>query len=107
MSKRKFIRADIQGFCQDAGLSIRKATELTDRIIDAMAAALVSGNAIELRGFGSLETKERKASARRNPRTGEAVIVPPRRYVRFTPGRELKTALRGANRPAPEGDRHE
>jgi nucleoid DNA-binding protein len=30
----------------------------------------------------------------RKPRTGEAVIVPPRRYVLFHPGSELKAALR-------------
>jgi len=43
MSKQKFTRADIQGFCQEAGLSVRKAMGLTDRIIAAMTAALAAG----------------------------------------------------------------
>jgi len=85
MSKRKFTMADIQGFCQDAGLSVRKVMGLTDRIIAAMTAALAAGKAIELRGLGSLYAKERKASTKRNPRTMAAVEVPARMVVFFKP----------------------
>ena len=48
---------------------------------------------IELRGFGSLELKERKAYKARNPKTGEPLIAPARRRVLFRPGQELKAAL--------------
>jgi nucleoid DNA-binding protein len=77
-----------------AGLDLRKARKLTDRIIGAMAAALAAGETVELRGLGSLDVREHAERRARKPRTGETVIVPPRRYVFFTPGRELKTALR-------------
>jgi len=94
MKTNKFTRSNIQEIIQaGADLDIRKTAELTGRIIKAMTAALISGDGIELRGFGSLETKERKATTKRNPQTGEAVIVPPRRRVVFRPGRELKAAL--------------
>jgi len=76
-------------------MDVRKANELTSRLIKAMTAALATGETIELRGFGSLKVKNCKATVRRNPQTGETVNVPPRRRVIFHPGQELKTALRG------------
>jgi nucleoid DNA-binding protein len=103
MNANKFIRSNIQKIVQSgANLDPRKANELTGRIIKAMAGALAAGEAIELRGFGSLEVKERKATAKRNPQTGDTVIVPPRRRVIFHPGQELKIALRGRPGAAPD-----
>jgi nucleoid DNA-binding protein len=100
MSKKKFTRQQIQAIIQSgANLETRKASGLTRQIIKAMAAALAEGETVELRGFGSLEVKERKATVKRNPQTGEAVDVPPRRRVLFRPGQELKAALR-RERPA-------
>ncbi|MDR1929854.1 MAG: HU family DNA-binding protein [Treponema sp.] len=91
----KFTRSRIQEIITGAGLDVRTASELTGRIITAMTAALAAGEAIELRGFGSLEVRERAGRRMRNPRTREPVDVPPRRRVLFRPGRELKAALRG------------
>ena len=78
------------------------AREATARIIEALACSLAAGEAIELRGLGSLEVRERKAHKAHNPKTREAVDVPPRRRIIFHPGRDLKTALRGASDTMPE-----
>jgi nucleoid DNA-binding protein len=72
---------------------ICQARELTGRIIGALAAALAAGEAVELRGLGSLEVRDRAGRRSCNPKTREPVDVPPRRYVLFHPGSELK-ALR-------------
>jgi nucleoid DNA-binding protein len=91
----KFTRKDIQRIIMSgAGLDMRQARELTGRIIGALAAALVAEETVELRGLGSLEVKERGERRRKKPGTGEAVTVPPRRYVLFHPESELKAALR-------------
>jgi nucleoid DNA-binding protein len=93
----KLTRKDIQKIVMSgAGLDLRGARKLTDRIIAAMAAALAAGETIELRSLGSLEVRERAGRRARKPRTGEEVIVPARRYVFFTSGRELKATLRGS-----------
>ena len=86
-----------------AGLEARQARKLTGRIIEALAAAIAAGEAIELRGFGAFEVRERKEYRARNPITGEAMIVPPRRRVLFRPGQELKAALRGKRHSGPLG----
>ena len=101
MNNNKFTRSQIQEIIiSGADLDVRKATELTGQIIKAMTAALAAGEMIELRGFGSLEARERKAYKARNPKTGETIIAPSRRRVLFRPGQELKAALR---EPAPGG----
>jgi DNA-binding protein HU-beta len=94
----KFTMSAIQEILRGFGLDSVKAREAIEKVFNAMSESLAAGEALECRGFGSLEVKERKAAARRNPRTGEAVFVSPSRCVVFHPGRELKAALRGATR---------
>jgi integration host factor subunit beta len=91
----KFTRSDIQEILRSAGLDSSQARKAAARIIEALADALAAGETIELRGLGTLEVRECKACMAHNPRTGEAVSVPPRRRVVFRSGRELKAALRG------------
>jgi len=90
----KFTRADITKILTDDGVERAKAAGVALAIIRAMADALTAGKVIELRGLGTLEVKERKATTKRNPQTGEVVIVPPRHRVIFHPGQELKAALK-------------
>ena len=100
--RAKFTRTNIQAALTAAGLDPSQARKAAARIIEALAAALAVGETIELRGLGTLEVRESKACMAHNPRTGEAVDVPPRRRVVFRPGRELKATLRGPPCTAPE-----
>ena len=93
MSKDKFTRTGIQAILTAADMNTDKARKTTAGIIEAMTAALITEKVIELRGFGSLELRERKAYKARNPKTGEPLIAPARRRVLFRPGQELKAAL--------------
>jgi len=91
--KAKFIRADIINILSAAGIEKCKARELTEKIIEAMAAALVAGKVIELRGIGTLETRERKPRTRQNPRTLKTVNIPSRKTIFFRPSAKLKEAI--------------
>ena len=60
----------------------RKDMELVVNVIfDSMRDALVSGERIEIRGFGSFSVKQRDAREGRNPKTGEIVKVEPKQTV--------------------------
>jgi nucleoid DNA-binding protein len=99
----KFTREHVTEILRSgADLDPRQARELTGRIIGALAAALAAGETVELRGPGSLEVRKHAGRRARNPKTGEPVDVPPRRYVLFHPGSELKKALRGVPGTVPE-----
>ena len=70
------------------------ASKMVDSIFKAMRENLISGNRIEIRGFGVFQVKDTKPKpAARNPRTGEIIYVPARRKTHFKPGKLLKEAL--------------
>jgi len=70
------------------------AKQAVDVLFETLAEAIVEGERIEIRGFGSWEVKRTNARPRaRNPRTGEEVYVPARRKVGFKPGKILRDAL--------------
>ena len=49
---------------------------IVDAILDEMVAAMVRGDRVELRGFGTFVAKLRKGRVGRNPKTGAEVEVP-------------------------------
>ena len=68
----------------------KDVAETVDCFLNAVAKALSDGHHIEIRGFGTFRVKDRKSRIARNPRTGEAVPVPPRRVPVFKVSKELK-----------------
>jgi len=74
----------------------RKESEvIVEAIFDSVVRALRSGDKIEIRGFGSFRTRERRARIGRNPKTGERVEVPAKRIPFFKPSKELKDLVNG------------
>ncbi|WP_018410057.1 integration host factor subunit beta [Methyloversatilis thermotolerans] len=59
-------------------------------ILDEMTAALVRGDRIEIRGFGSFSLNYRPPRVGRNPKSGEKVLVPEKRVPHFKAGKELR-----------------
>src|SRR3954452_6354755 len=67
-----------------------KAELIVNCIFDSMEESLKQGDRIEIRGFGSFEIRNYKAYEGRNPRTGDPVVVQPKRLPFFKVGKELK-----------------
>ena len=59
-------------------------------LLDCMATALAEGQRIEVRGFGSFSLHYRASRVGRNPKTGDAVVVPEKHVPHFKPGKELR-----------------
>jgi integration host factor subunit beta len=59
-------------------------------LLDTMSQALAEGKRIELRGFGSFVMHHRPPRQGRNPKSGEAVMVPAKHVPHFKPGKELR-----------------
>jgi len=74
-------------------LTQRDAELAVKTILDATADALVRGQRIEIRGFGSFSINHRPARMGRNPRSGAAVQIPPKRVPHFKPGKALREAV--------------
>jgi integration host factor subunit beta len=69
----------------------RKESEtIVETIFDSIIESLQKGDKIEIRGFGSFRTRQRRGRIGRNPKTGAKVEVPPKKIPFFKPSKELK-----------------
>ncbi len=78
-----------------------RAELLVDQIFASMSDALMRGEGIEIRGFGSFTVREYRAYNGRNPRTGETVHVKPKRLAFFKVGKELRERVNQGRTTAP------
>ena len=79
----------------------RKESEtIVETIFDSIIESLQNGDKIEIRGFGSFRTRQRRGRVGRNPKTGEKVEVPPKKIPFFKPSKELKYFVNGQHPPA-------
>lgn len=74
-------------------ISIIQAEEVVNLIIGKMRETMAQGGRIEIRGFGSFVVKEYEAYQGRNPKTGAAISVPPKKLPFFKVGKELKERI--------------
>jgi len=71
-------------------LSGRDVGDAVNAILDAMTQAMVYGQRIEIRGFGSFSLSLRAPRLGRNPKSGENVQVPGKQVPHFKAGKELR-----------------
>jgi integration host factor subunit beta len=72
----------------------RKHSEvIVEAVFSSIVEALQQGDKIELRGFGSFRIRRRGSRTGRNPKTGQGVVVPPKRVPHFKPGKELRELI--------------
>jgi len=89
-----------------AELTRKDSEVIVETIFDSVVRSLRAGDKIEIRGFGSFRTRQRKPRVGRNPKTGERVEVPAKKIPFFKPSKELKdlvndSAAVAAATPAP------
>jgi integration host factor subunit beta len=73
-----------------AELTRKDSEVIVETIFDSVVRSLRAGDKIEIRGFGSFRTRQRKPRMGRNPKTGEKVEVPAKKIPFFKPSKELK-----------------
>ena len=62
-------------------------------IMDKISSTIISGNRVELRGFGTFGIKKLNARKSRNPRTGSTVYVESKLIPYFRMGKKLKERI--------------
>src|ERR1700731_842601 len=79
----------------------RKESEaIVETIFDSIISALQTGDKIEIRGFFSFRTRQRRGRGGRNHKTCAKAEVPPKRNPFFKPSKELKDFVNGQLAPA-------
>ena len=74
----------------------RDSEVIVETIFDSIVHSLRAGDKIEIRGFGSFRTRQRKPRVGRNPKTGDRVEVPAKKIPFFKPSKELKDLVNQA-----------
>jgi DNA-binding protein HU-beta len=89
MNKLDLVRSAVERL----ELSRKDAVALIDGVFEDIEAAVVTGEAVKIPGFGQFKVRDRAARMARNPATGEQVKVPAKRVFKFLPAKALKEAV--------------
>jgi integration host factor subunit beta len=88
------IKADlINKIAKEMDIPKQEAEAGVNLFFDSIKDAILKGEEIEIRGFGSFRFRKRTSRSGRNPRTGEPVKVPPKKVLYFKPSKLLKELI--------------
>jgi integration host factor subunit beta len=83
----------IESLAEQQKISTKEAKSIVDTILTAMTDALLQGQNVEIRGFGSFQVREYDAYIGRNPKTGEEIQVAKKKLPFFKPGKDLREQM--------------
>ena len=73
----------IENVAEENGFTRIKSVETIEIMLELMKSTLASGEDVLISGFGKFCVKEKGERWGRNPATGEAMMLPPRKVVTF------------------------
>ena len=86
MNKAQFVEA----IALDANIPKVEARKAIDAMIRVTVQSLREGERLSLTGLGTFNVQQRPERVGRNPRTGAAVKIPPRKVIKFRPSVEIE-----------------
>lgn len=75
---------------EKAAVTKKQADAVISAIVEAIMEAVSDGDKVTLVGFGSFESRDRKAREGRNPKTGEKMEIPATKVPAFSAGKVFK-----------------
>jgi integration host factor subunit alpha len=91
VSEKTITRADlIEALHKRCGVSRAIGGRFLESTLGAVEAALVAGATVKLARFGNFVVREKSERVGRNPKTGEAARITPRRVVTFRPSQLMR-----------------
>ena len=79
-----------------AGVTQSDAGSCVDAMMGIVSSQVRSGGEVNIPGYVKFSRKDTKERMGRNPRTGEARLIPAGTAVKIAPGSKLKAAGKGA-----------
>lgn len=80
-----------------ADVTKKQADMVISAVVEAIMEAVSAGDKVTLVGFGSFESRFRKAREGRNPKTGEKMEIPETYVPAFSAGKLFKEKVADAN----------
>ena len=80
------------------GLTRAEAQVLLDETLEEICAALIRGESVSLRSFGTFNVRAKRERIGRNPKNGVAATICARRVISFLPSPILVAHVNGESR---------
>ena len=80
---------------QRNGFSKKKSIGTVEAMLEIMKESLASGENVLISGFGKFCVKEKRERKGRNPATGDAMMLAPRKVVIFNCSGKLRKRING------------
>lgn len=91
MNKTELITA----LARKTGKSQAEASRFLDAFTSTLKETLAKGDDLRLIGFGTFDVLQTKERTGRNPQTGSAMQIKPKKKIRFKAGADLSGAVNG------------
>jgi DNA-binding protein HU-beta len=75
------------------GMTKKDASGAIDAVVSAVVDTVSKGKSVTLTNFGTFVAVKRRATVKRNPKTGEKVNVKEKNVPKFRPGKSFKEAV--------------
>ena len=70
-----------------------QTSTMLDGLVDVVQKLLVSGDQVQLVGYGTFSVTECAGREGRNPATGKTMTIPAKKVVKFKPGKTLADSI--------------
>jgi integration host factor subunit alpha len=85
----------IEKIAENNGFTKNKGAEIVDTLLELMKRAMAKGEDVMISGFGKFCVKEKAERKGRNPATGSAMLLRPRKVVTFKCSGKLRSKING------------
>ncbi len=84
----------VKEVAKKAKVSQKAAADVLSATIDTVQKTVAKGKKVTLVGFGTFESRKRKARTGRNPQTGAAIKIAAKTVPAFSAGKKFKDAVK-------------
>ena len=84
------VKADIVNLVYEkVGFTRQQAAQAVDILLEEIKSRLAQGENVRISKFASFILRKKNARNARNPKTGESILISPRRVLTFKPSKQL------------------
>lgn len=83
----------IEAIAKKTDMPMAQVSRMLDAQWEVIGNALRNGEGVQITGYATFTTVQRKPRVGRNPHTGEAIQIPSRKVVQVKPGSKLKAMV--------------
>lgn len=80
----------IEAIAEKTGKTKKDVKEISESLFECITNEMAKGNKVQLIGFGTFDTTDRKEREAKNPKTGEKIIVKACKVPRVKFGKNVK-----------------